>query len=242
MAPKQNHRKQKIAVLGLGRYGSVLANELQEMGHEVIGIDHDSQVVKELSSELIHVAEAEASDSHALRLIGVAQCDAAVVAFSDQHLEASILATLTLKQEMQIPRVIAKAANQRHGEILSRVGADEIRFPDHESGRHLALAWSDQGHHADTLEIDESYLITRIDAPSRLVAEPLSVIENDFPEITIVAILKSGEDMIYAPDGSTVVLRANDILVLGGSPETMEVFLETYKEEQSSAPSPRFGF
>ena len=49
MAPKQNHRKQKIAVLGLGRYGSVLANELQEMGHEVIGIDHDSQVVKELS-------------------------------------------------------------------------------------------------------------------------------------------------------------------------------------------------
>jgi len=68
------------------------------------------------------------------------------------------------------------------------------------------------------------------------------VIENDFPEITIVAILKSGEDMIYAPDGSTVVLRANDILVLGGSPDTMEVFLETYKEEQSSTPPPRFGF
>ena len=55
---KHHYRKQKIAVLGLGRFGSTLARDLQAMGHEVIGIDHVTNTIKFDSVELFHIAVA----------------------------------------------------------------------------------------------------------------------------------------------------------------------------------------
>ena len=227
---KHHYRKQKIAVLGLGRFGSTLARDLQAMGHEVIGIDHDTNTIKSLSSELFHIAEAEASDVHALKLLGVSHCDAAVVAFSAQDLETSILATLTLKQEMEIPRVIAKAANARHGEILERVGADEIKYPERESGRHLALAWSDQGHEADNLEISNEYLITRIKAPSKLHTETFGNIKKQYPNLDFIMWLDHEDALTLAPSDDNI-LRKNHLLVIGGNPIEIEDFLDAVRED-----------
>ncbi|HIE85094.1 MAG TPA: TrkA family potassium uptake protein [Dehalococcoidia bacterium] len=229
---KHHYRKQKIAVLGLGRFGSTLARDLQAMGHEVIGIDHNSNTIKSLSAELFHIAEAEASDADALKFLGIPHCDAAVVAFSAQDLETSILATLTLKQEMQIPRVIAKAANARHGEILERVGADEIKYPERESGRHLALAWSDQGHEADNLEISNQYLITRIKAPSKLHTETFASIRNQYPNLDFIMWM-DGEGALTLTPSDNDILRKNHLLVIGGNPNEIEDFLDAVREEST---------
>ena len=132
--------KQQVAVIGLGRFGSAVAEELARFGHDVLGIDSDLSVVQRLSTRLSHVVQTDASDHQSLEQLGVAGFDSAVVGITG-HIETSILVTLLLKR-LGVERVIAKARNDLHGEILTRVGADRVIYPEHDTGLRLAHSWS----------------------------------------------------------------------------------------------------
>jgi trk system potassium uptake protein TrkA len=86
-------------VLGLGRFGSSLARSLEEMGHEVLGIDTQEHVVQDLSEELTHVVQADVTDEAALKALGLRNFDVCVVAIAD--LQPSILATATHEIDSQ---------------------------------------------------------------------------------------------------------------------------------------------
>jgi len=51
--------KKSVAVLGLGRFGSAFAKNCSRIGHEVIGLDKDETVIKELSPYLVVAAQAD---------------------------------------------------------------------------------------------------------------------------------------------------------------------------------------
>jgi len=126
----------QFAVIGLGRFGSSVANTLAEKGHEVLGIDVDEERVQEISEFLAHVVCIDATDEKALRAVGIENVDAAVVAMGG-NLEASILITLILK-EIGIKEVISKAVTVSHGKVLKKVGATKVVFPERDMGVRLA--------------------------------------------------------------------------------------------------------
>lgn len=128
--------KKTYAVFGLGRYGIAVARELINNGMEVIAVDADEKIVNSAAMELPICKCADVSDPDVIRQLGISNVDVVVIAMAN-NLEASVLAVTHCK-EIGIKTVIAKSANEMHQRILTRVGADQVVFPENESGIRLA--------------------------------------------------------------------------------------------------------
>ncbi|MDA1010585.1 MAG: TrkA family potassium uptake protein [Chloroflexi bacterium] len=217
--------KQHVAVVGLGRFGSAVAVELVHLGHEVLGIDSDISTVQNLSSEITHVVQAEATDEESLARLGLAEFDAAVVGITGD-LETSILATLILKR-LGIPRVVVKARNATHGEILQRVGADRVVYPERDTGLRVAHSWTSTDI-TDSLDVVEGYSVSRVAVPAALVGKTVAqaVIDREF-NVTLL-LLARGERVTVYPAASEV-LRRGDILVMSGAIADMERFFSSIR-------------
>lgn len=124
------------AVFGLGRYGRAVALELTKSGAEVLAVDSDLQTVNNASLEIPICKCADITDAEVIRQLGIANMDAVIIAMAN-NLEASVMATMLCK-EAGVPTVIVKCANEMHQNILTKVGADQVVFPESESGIRLA--------------------------------------------------------------------------------------------------------
>ena len=125
-----------FAVLGLGRFGKRLALSLYEMGEEVMAVDKRPELVEAVADSVTYAVEADVSNAEALKGIIIGNIDTVVVAMGSD-LTASIMAVMVSKEE-GVPCVIAKAADERMGDILKKVGADRIIFPEEETGMRTA--------------------------------------------------------------------------------------------------------
>lgn len=124
------------AVLGLGRYGQAVAEELVNNGAEVLAVDIDQGNVNR-AAETIPVCKcADITDLETMKRLGIGNMDVVVVAMAS-HLEACVMA-VTLCKELGVETVIVKCGSEMHQKILSRVGADKVIFPEKESGVRLA--------------------------------------------------------------------------------------------------------
>ncbi|WP_226346395.1 potassium channel family protein [Agilicoccus flavus] len=216
---KTNRRvPESILVVGLGRFGSAVAKSLVDMGKEVLAIDENPDLVQRWSSELTHVVQADTTDEEALRQLGVASFDRAVVAIGSD-IEASVLTVLALS-EAGVEEIWAKAITSKHGKILERVGADHVVYPERQMGKRVAHQIS--GSLDDYLEF-EGYALARIKAPAILWGVPLgkSDIRSRY-RITAVGVRRAGETFTYA-DQDTIVHRGDD-LVISGSVKAIEKF------------------
>lgn len=128
--------KKTYAVFGLGRYGIAVARELVSNGAEVIAVDSDERIVNAAADELPICKCADVTDPEVIRQLGISNADVVIIAMAN-NLEASVMA-VTLCKEIGVKTVIAKCANEMHQKILTRVGADEVVFPENESGIRLA--------------------------------------------------------------------------------------------------------
>jgi len=126
----------RIAVIGLGRFGSQLALGLAKAGAEVIAIDKNHKLVEQISQEVAVAVRLDSTDEDALREQRIDKVDVAVVGIGDDF-EANILTTVTLKS-LGVKCICARAEEKTHGKILKRIGADEIIIPEDES----AQRWS----------------------------------------------------------------------------------------------------
>ena len=125
----------QVAVLGLGRFGSHLAEALDDLGHEVLAIDLDESNVHELAPRVTDARIADITDIDALRALSLGEVDVAVVATAD--LEASVLAMMNLKQ-LDVQMVYAKASTDRHARILRLLGAQRVIRPERDGAERFA--------------------------------------------------------------------------------------------------------
>ena len=127
---------QRIIILGAGRFGLHLATRLSEFGCEVVLADRDGDRVKDLSENGFHIFEMDVEDEAALKEIGVSEANAVVVSIGE-NLEGSVLATLALK-ELQVKKIITRAVDTKHAQVLEKVGADLVVLPSRDMAYRLA--------------------------------------------------------------------------------------------------------
>lgn len=207
----------EYAVIGLGRFGSSLAEELQALGNDVVGVDTDRGVIQEMSSVLRQVFQADATSEAALREIGVADLDAAIVAVGSQ-LEHSILITVTLKK-IGMPYVVSKAQTDLHGEILRRVGADQVVYPERETGIRLAHRVAVPGA-IDYLSISAQMGVGKMVVPDQLVG--MSLVDSRLEEkyrLRLLAIIREGR-VLFSPSVREM-FAPGDVLLLAGPDEAL---------------------
>ncbi|MBL0922186.1 MAG: TrkA family potassium uptake protein [Phycisphaerales bacterium] len=176
----------RFAVIGLGRFGSRLAQNLAAAGAEVIAIDHSRQIVEELRDKVTLAIALDATDEQALRLQGIDQVDCAVVGIGN-NFEANALATVLLRS-IGVKRIISRAGNQMQAQILQRIGADGVVRPEDEAAdrwSHRLLA----PFTIDHIELAESYAIIQMPTPGAWVGKTLAELDmRRKHQVTLVAI------------------------------------------------------
>ena len=128
--------KKTYAVFGLGRYGTAVARELVECGMEVIAVDTDAHIVNDAAAYLPVCKCADVTDAEVISRLGIGNIDTAIICMAS-NFEASVMA-ITLCKDAGVKTVIAKCASEMQQKILLRVGADQVVFPENESGIRLA--------------------------------------------------------------------------------------------------------
>jgi trk/ktr system potassium uptake protein len=206
-------------VIGLGRFGGQVADSLVRLGHEVLAIDENPKLVTHWSDVLTHVVEADSTDEEALRQLGIAEFNHAVVAIGTD-IEASVLTVLALT-ELKVPLIWAKAISAKHGKILSSVGAHHVVYPEAAMGERVAHLIT--GKMLDYIEFDDGYAIAKVRAPGEAIGRSLatSAVRTRYG-VTVVGVKLPGEDFTTALPETVVPAAA--ILVVAGRTEQVERF------------------
>jgi trk system potassium uptake protein TrkA len=212
-----------FVIIGLGRLGSAMVGTLLSLGHEVLGIDSDENLVQNLSDKLphAHLIAADATDESVLHDLNVGHFDAAAVVIGED-MEASILATANLK-ELGVPFVVSRALDRLHARVLERVGADRIIEPEKDMGAQLARTMASPTV-MDYVDLGEDEALAEAKVPRKWVGKSLADLHLYRKSGLTVLALERKESGGTIPSGDTV-LQEGDVLVIGGPKKNLDKFL-----------------
>jgi trk system potassium uptake protein len=205
-------KTKQFMVLGMGLFGSSLAKSLHEMGHEVLAVDSDADLVEAIAPHVTQAVQIDATDEAALQELGVRNFDAVIVSIG-KNMRDSILVCVIIK-ELGVPYLIAKATDEIHAKVLRKIGVDRVVFPERDMGVRVAKSLVTPNV-LEMMEFSGDYRLIEIILPSKWVGS--SIIEIDVRRkygISILAIQRDGQ-FIVSPSPDAVFETGDILLVLG---------------------------
>ena len=205
-------------VVGLGRFGVEAAVRLCELGAEVLAMDTRNDVVQQVSGSVTHAVVADARDKEVLRALGAKDFDCAIVAIGD-NLADSVLATMNVK-ELGVSKVVCKAHDETHRQVLLKLGADQVVIPEQENAARLARSLS--SHNVlDYIELSEDYGIVEIPAPKSWHERTLKELNVRAKlGVNILAVRREGK--INVSPAADFAFSQGDVLVVLGDSLALE--------------------
>jgi len=154
-----------------------------------------------------------------VRGLNVEGFDAAAVMIGENHVEAGILATATLK-EVGVPRIVARATGRIHARVLEKLGADRVIQPEREIGEQLARTMASPVL-LDYVDLGEDEALIEAHVPRAWLDKSLSDLDlSQKMGLTVLALKPKGQPGSL-PRGDTV-LHDGDVLVVGGSKKALD--------------------
>lgn len=205
--------KQNFAVIGLGRFGTSICRVLASEQQEVLAIDINEDRVNDLADVATEAIVADAQDEETLRSLEIGKFDHVIVAIG-KNIQANILVTLIVK-ELGVPDITAKAENDTHARVLTRIGADQVVHPERDMGERVA-------HHLlspnilNYLAINNDVTMAEVKITSSAFVGK-SLTELNFHQrfgLTVIAI-QHGDNVTVSPAGTDVVQLNDEISVVG---------------------------
>lgn len=217
------HSQKQFAVIGLGRFGQSVCRTLLDHGHEVLAMDSSEDLTREVHEAGLatHVIQADSTEILALREVDIQTFDTVVVAIGS-NLEASVLTVLNLL-ELGVTKIVAKAAYDRHGQVLERIGGSAIQvvYPEKQMGERIANSISGADV-LETIELSSTYSITEIHPPREWVGKSMAALDLRAQYGVTVIAIKSGDDLKISPL-SDECFRSGDVITLVGPNERLSV-------------------
>jgi trk system potassium uptake protein TrkA len=222
----------KIAVIGLGDFGSQLAIELVQKGAEVLGIDCDMEKLNDLKDQITQTVCLDSSEEKSLQTQGLGEFDVVVVGIGDDF-EATLL-TIAALQNIGVKRIIARATTDVHERIVQHLGIKDIVQPSRESATRLANSIMVQGV-LDSFMISEEHGIFEIQASEQMIGKTLGELNfKQSYELSLIAIKRKEnttgmlglgakviEKVLELPSDSTLI-EPGDILILVANTRSIE--------------------
>ena len=215
------------AVIGLGKFGYHIAKGLAEQGMDIIAIDNDPHKIQDISEFIEDAIILDSTDIRALKEAGVVGLDTVIISIGE-NIEASILTLMALK-ELDNKTIIAKAITLTHGEILARLGAFKVIYPERESAKKLVenLVGNvviDQVDFSSTIKIAK-FLVTK-----SLIGKQIREIEAMFEnEIHLIA-CKTRDNWVFDLDKGYKA-RESDMLSFIGKKTSIDRLRSMTKAE-----------
>lgn len=204
----------EFAVVGLGRFGSSVAQTLYERGFHVMGIDRDPAIVQRLADHCTQTVALDATDEDALRAVDIMAFDTVVVAIGGDF-ENNLMTTVAL-HGMGVRRIICKALNEKQKAILLRVGAVKVVLPESEAGNRLALELTAPGM-LDQIPLGDHHSIVELQVPDSLMGKTLQ--DADLRRrfgVNVVAI-KHHDTVTVSPTAEYMLDKADLVVVIGSN-------------------------
>ena len=223
----------KYIIIGLGNYGSVLAERLTSMGHEVIGVDSNSHRVEELKSRITSTICMDINEVHMLKVLPLKDADAVVVAIGE-NVGSSILVSAELKQ-LKVNKLIGRAISNLHTTVLEAIGVDEVVTPEKDSAEDFALRLDVKGLQ-DSFPVGENYRVVSMVVPPVIVGQAVGeLLLGDKFNLKLVTIVrkehvtnvlgsKSVVEKVIHPIGLGTIIEKDDILYLFGESKNIQNF------------------
>ena len=199
-------------LIGLGRFGAEVARRLCQLGCEVLAVDTSQELVDAISSEVTHAVVADARDKNVLKALGAAEFDCAIVAVGGS-LADSVLATMNLK-ELGVPKVVCKAHDETHKQVLLKLGADQIVIPEQEQAYRLARSLSSRNV-LDYIELAKDYGIIDLPVPTGWVGKNLRDL-NVRAKLGVNILAVKKEQKIRLSPAADYAFEQGDVVVILG--------------------------
>ena len=207
----------QFVIIGLGRFGSSVAKTLYALGHDVLAIDSNEDLVQEISDSVTHAVQMDATDENALRTLGLRNFDVAVVTIA-ANIQASVMATLLVK-DMGIKYIIAKGNSDLHAKVLYKIGADRVILPEKDMGVRVAHNLVSSSI-LDYIELSPDYSIIEIESPKEWYGKSMKELSLRSKYGINVMAIKRNNEVNISPDADDVINK-DDIVVAIGSAEDL---------------------
>lgn len=190
MNSKGEKKTKTVAVLGLGKFGRSVVEELSKTEVEVIAVDIDEDRVREVAGYVTHAVQADICEEMALKSLGLGNMDVVIVSMTG-NMDASVMAILMAKEE-KAPVVIAKSRGEVQSKVFLKVGADRVIVPEKEAGVRIARNVSSENV-VDFIELSERIRLLEIPVKTEWVGKSLKELNlRKNYKANVVAIRKEG--------------------------------------------------
>ncbi len=200
-----------ILLIGLGRFGKHIALQLNALGHQVMGVDHNEERVNDVMDIVTGAQIGDSTNEEFLRSLGIDNYDVCIVAIGNDF-QSSLETTCTLK-ELGAKMVVSRAERDGQAKFLLRNGADEVVYPEKQVAKWAAIRYSSD-HLLGYIELDESHSMFEVSVPKNWIG--MSIGQLDIRKkynITIMGVKRNGKmsvsvtsDMVLCEDDSLLVL------------------------------------
>lgn len=206
---------EQIAVIGLGKFGMAVAKLLSKYDCDVLAIDDSDSLIEEVIPYVTRAIKLNALDSEALKAVGIKNFDIAIVGIGD-NIEASLIITLTLK-ELGIPKIIAKARDEKHSKLLEMIGVTKIVQPEIDSANRLVNTLT-MKYVKEKMELSKDYSMVEIETPKIWIGKTFSELALRQKHSINVVCVKRGEEVIF-PTASYKLEEKDSLMVMASNKE-----------------------
>jgi trk system potassium uptake protein TrkA len=209
----------RFVIVGLGNFGSSVAEALYRDGQDVIALDIDEAAVDRMAPHCSRAAVGDGRDTETLQRIGADEADAAVISTGDD-ITSSLLTTLSLK-DLGVEEIYVKVISHDHARVMKRLEVTETVFPERDSGVDLAIRISDRGvvNYVRMSGVSIQEMVVRDDWVGTSLRDLKLRAEYD---LSVVAVHNLDTDRVTTPPDPDDPLRKSDTLLVAGTETALD--------------------
>ncbi len=217
-------KRRRFIVIGLGNFGSGVAESLHAKGHEVVALDVDEKAVDRIGPSVTRAAVGDGRHRAVLERVGGDEADAAIISTGDD-LAASVLITMTLR-DVGVREIYAKVISRDHARIMDQLGVTETIFPERESAVRLAERIVST-EILNYVQIGKGFSLQELAVPEVWIGKTLRQLELPRRRrISVLAVHDILNDaMIPVPDPDAP-LKESDTIIVSGADEDLQALVE----------------
>ncbi len=210
-----------VLIIGVGGFGSLLAKNMGDMGHQILAVDRKEDRINEILPYVTSAQIGESTSKEFLVSLGVRNFDICFVTVGDDF--QSSLETASLLKELGAKCVVARAASDIQEKFLLRNGADEVIYPEKQIARWAAVRYTSESIE-DYVRLDDDHAIFEVNIPKEWLGKSVAQLDiRRRHQINILAVKKNGRiNGIVTPD--TVLESDMTLLVLGEYKTMLRMF------------------